>query len=591
MLARRPVNVAAPVLLVLTAAAGAQVPAELAEAIKKEGLSNSNVMAYEDELTNGIGQRLTGSSNFLRACEWAKAEFEAMGLDVHLEKWDTWRNSWTRGQWSGRVVSPVEMELQIATPAWTAGTLGLVRGALVAMPTDEEEFEQRRDSLRGAYVFDVNSIPNYGDEGGERGRRGGGRRGGIPGWLRDAAADAGIAGFVSSSRGTAEYPNRIRVFSSGRSPWLARTQPTVPEIVVRQDQAKKLRDMMQDDGSVSVEFDIRNRFQGEADVYNVIAELKGTEKPDEYVVVCGHLDSWHQATGATDNGTGTTSTLEAARILTAVGARPKRTIRFCLWGGEEQGLLGSRAHVNQRREEMERVSCVLNHDTGTNWAQSLTVTEQMAPLMREAMAEVMTMSPPDDDHEGPVFDLRVRPEISSGGGSDHASFGAAGVPPFGWGLTGRSDYFGYTWHSQWDRYDVVIPEYQRHTSTVIALTALGVANLPQLLPREGVVRRSRGRGGDATTFFTAALGVEMDGLKFKTVQEASKASAAGIQVGDAILKVNGADVKTVAEIFSVLRDSGGSMTSEIELTLSRGEEQVKTKVTPFDRRGRGRRRR
>lgn len=591
MSARRFASSLFPVF-VMSAVVPSQVSPDIAAAIKKEGLENSKVMDFEDYLTNSIGQRLTGSANFLRACEWAKSEFEKMGLEVELEKWGTWRNSWNRGQWTGRVVSPVEMELQIATPAWTAGTRGLVRGKLVAMPTSEEEFAQQRDALRGAYVFDVSSIPSYEQTGEGGGRRGGrGRRGGgVPSWLRDAADEAGIAGFVSSSRGTAQYPNRIRVFSSGRSPWLARTQPTIPEIVVRQDQAGALRDLLKDGGEVDVEFDIRNRFQGEVDVYNVIAELKGTEKPDEYVVVCGHLDSWHQATGATDNGTGTTSTLEAARILTAAGVKPRRTIRFCLWGGEEQGLMGSRAHVNQRREEMANVSCVLNHDTGTNWAHSLTVTEAMEPFMKEAMAEVMTMSPPDEDHEGAVFELRARPEISAGGGSDHASFGAAGVPPFGWGLTGRSDYFGYTWHSQWDRYDVVIPEYQRHTSTVIALTALGVANLPGLLPREGVKRRSRGRGGDATTFFTSALGVEMKELEFKSVQEASKAEKAGIRAGDAILKVNGQAVKAVSDIFGILRDGGG-LTSEIELTLRRGEEEVKTKVTPFERSSRRRRRR
>ena len=346
------------------------------------------------------------------------------------------------------------------------------------------------------------------------------------------------------------------------------------------------------EGDVEVEFDIRNRFQGEVDLHNVIAELRGTEKPDEVVVVCGHLDSWHQAAGATDNGTGTTSTLEAARILTAVGAKPKRTIRFCLWGGEEQGLMGSREHVDRRRKDMEKVSCVLNHDTGTNWAHSLTVTEQMLPQMEIAMAEVMTMTPPEDDHDGPVFELRGRPTISAGGGSDHASFGRAGVPPFGWGLTGRSDYFGYTWHSQWDRYDVVIPEYQAHTSTVIALTALGIANLPELLPREGISRGGR-RGGDATTMFAGGLGVEMDGLKFKSVQETGLAGKAGLKAGDAITKVNGEAVKQMSDIFGFMRDAG--FTSEIELTVKRGDEEVKAKVSPFGnrrgRRGQGRRRR
>ena len=154
------------------------------------------------------------------------------------------------------------------------------------------------------------------------------------------------------------------------------------------------------EAEVVAEFDIRNRWRAESiDLHNVIAEIPGTEKPDEVVVVCGHLDSWHQATGTTDNGTGTASTLEAARILMAIGARPKRTIRFCLWGGEEQGLLGSNRHVTMRRTEMDKVSAVLNHDTGTNWAQSLTVTESQFELMQKVMQPVMGLAAPDADHE------------------------------------------------------------------------------------------------------------------------------------------------------------------------------------------------
>ncbi|MEM7200722.1 MAG: M20/M25/M40 family metallo-hydrolase [Planctomycetota bacterium] len=583
-----------PALAVLAASSTAQVPDDVAAAIKREGLENSQAMALLDHLTNEIGHRLTGSSNYTRACLWAKEQFEAMGLEVELEPWATWRNGWNRGQWTGRVVSPVDMELQIATPAWTAGTAGRVSGQLLPMPTTEEELAELGDALDGAYLFDLRTIPS--DEppaDGERRRGRGRRRGGVPDFLREVAAERGVAGFVSSSRGTDEYPNRIRVFADRRaSPWLARTLPTIPEIVVRQDQAKRLRWLMNHSDDVEVEFDIRNRFQGEVELHNVVAELKGTEKPDEYVVVCGHLDSWHQATGTTDNGTGATSTMEAARILTAIGAKPRRTIRFCLWGGEEQGLMGSREHVNRRREEMERISCALNHDTGTNWAHRLTVTEAMEPLMAEAMAHVMTLTPPDPEHEGDVFDLRSRETISAGGGSDHASFGQAGVPGLGWGLTGRSDYFNYTWHTQWDTFDVAIPEYQRHTATVIALTALGVANLPELLPREGV---KRGRGaGDATAMLSQAMDVEMDGLTFKSVTADGMAAKAGIQTGDRLLKVNGQAVKRMSEMFPILREAG--FDKDVELTLQRGDTEAKAKLNFAGGRGgrdrpRGRRRR
>src|SRR5690606_18875936 len=160
-----------------------------------------------------------------------------------------------------------------------------------------------------------------------------------------------------------------------------------------------------------------------------IATLVGTEKPDECVIVSSHLDSWHQAQGTTDNGTGSATTMEAARILMAVGAKPKRSIKFCLWGGEEQGLLGSRGYVQRHRTDMDKVSAAFNHDTGTNWAQSLVVTNEMHAQLEPVFAQVTRlMTPPDVDFDDKVFNLVARPQIGGGGGgSDHASFLAVKV--------------------------------------------------------------------------------------------------------------------------------------------------------------------
>ena len=187
--------------------------------------------------------------------------------------------------------------------------------------------------------------------------------------------------------------------------------------------------------------------------------------------------------------------MEAARILAAVGAKPKRTIRFILWGGEEQGLLGSAEYTKRYRSELDKVSAVFNHDTGTNWAHSLTVTEAMYDHFAAVLEPVMDLTPPEAEYDGPVFKLSKTKTMSGGfGGSDHASFLSKGVPAWSWGLRGHTQY-GYGWHSQWDHYDIVVPEYQKHTATVIAMAALGVANLPELLPREGVRRQGEG-GGD-----------------------------------------------------------------------------------------------
>ncbi len=441
----------------------------MASKIQKEGLENSHVMEHLDMLTNGIGPRLTGSRNFELACKWAKRRFESYGLEAKLEKWTEWPRGWDRGQWQGRITAPESMDLQIATPAWTAGTKGRLLGELTLLPRSKLRLMKERRRLKGKILF--GPIPS--------------RRSAYGRQFLDLLSEIGAKAILSPSKGDKAFPNRIRVFGSFRTVFAKPDRlPKVPVMVVRADQGKKIEAWLKARKKVEGEFEIRNRWrEGPIPIHNVVAELKGSQKPEEVVIVCGHLDSWHQATGTTDNGTGSATTIEAARILAAVGAKPKRTIRFILWGGEEQGLLGSIAYVRRHRQELKRVSCVLNHDTGTNWAHRLSVTEAQFPLMEKVFAPVMKLPPPDKDRKGPVFLLKKVKTLGRGGGSDHASFLRAGVPAFPWGLTGRSNYFGRTWHSQWDTYDAAIPEYQRHTATVIALTALGVANLPSLLPR------------------------------------------------------------------------------------------------------------
>jgi hypothetical protein len=544
--------------LLAAAPLASQVDPATAEAIRKQGLENSQVMAILDRLTNGIGHRLTGSDSFTRACEWAKQEFEAMGLPkVELEKWDTWPVVWNRGQWSGRIVAPEPIELQVATEAWTNGTKGIVRGSVLPMPSDAAELAALEGRLAGAWLF--GSLPSSRDP--------------FRAVLDEASKKAGIAGFLYSSSGDAQYPNRMRVF--GSFPRSAEIPTDAPRIMIRNDQADRLREFLKAGQEVVAEFDVRNRWRaGPIDLYNVIAEIPGSEKPDEVVVVCGHLDSWHQATGTTDNGTGSASTLEAARILMAIGAQPKRTIRFCLWGGEEQGLLGSNRHVTMRRTQMEQISAVLNHDTGTNWAQSLTVTDAQFELMQRVVAPLLSLSPPDPDFDGLVFDLRKTAEIRGGGGSDHASFLRAGVPAFAWGLTGRSDYFRHTWHTQWDNFDVAIPEYMRHTSTVIALTALGIADLDQMLPREGI---ARARGDDLKPQIEGRLGVGLGGandLVVQSVREGGPGAKMGMQKGDRIVAVQGRDVAQLLDLVRGLRRRSGDEQGPRTLSVQRGDQRV-----------------
>ncbi|MHC4078178.1 MAG: zinc-binding metallopeptidase family protein, partial [Planctomycetota bacterium] len=291
---------------------------DIVRKIKAEGLENSKVMEHLDYITNTIGHRLTGSDNYNLAARWARDQFREWGLDAELEKWGEWPESWNRGQWMGRVVSPIKMDLQVATEAWTVGTKGRVKGPLLKLPRNVDDVEELGEALRGAYVL-MGRAPMM-------------LRMWRPSRALRAAVQYDIAGVVFQSQGDRTYPNRIRVFGNR-----GLRIPKVPYIVVRRDQYRKLVELVnkidesnESDGNendrndekaekdekdenkkekseaarsaesatVMVEFEIRNRSRNEkTPLYNVVAELKGSEKPDEYVVVCGHLDSWHQATG------------------------------------------------------------------------------------------------------------------------------------------------------------------------------------------------------------------------------------------------------------------------------------------------------
>ncbi len=536
------------------------LPAGLPEAIVKEGIENSQAMRLLRDLCGKVGHRLTGSDNFTRACLWAKAEFEAMGLEAQLEEWGEWKLTWKRGEWKGRIVEPIQLDMYVATDAWTAGTKGLQKGEVVPVPANAEEVDAA--ALKDKWVFYGRRRPAAA--------------------VREACEKAGILGWVyRAGDPNQQFPTRVRVFGNHQTALRPFDQvPTVPMIAVRADDADQLLELIEQGKRPVCEFDIQNTFvDAPIKLHNVIAEIRGTEKPDEVVIVCGHLDSWHQAQGTTDNGTGATSTLEAARILAKVGARPKRTIRFCLWGGEEQGLLGSRAYVQRHRSEMDKVSAVFNHDTGTNWAQQLPVTARMKEQLEPVFANVAALlEAPDKDFDGPVFDLREVAAVTGGGGSDHASFLAAGVPAWSWNLKGRSDYFQYTWHTQWDTIDVAIEEYQRHTSTVIALAALGTANLDALLDRQGV-QAGGGRPGQSTAFAEGLFGASFDGLKFKDVKADGRAARMGVKDGDVLLEVAGNKVESLRQIFQFAREAEGT---DVELKFQRGSETFTTKMAKGD---------
>ncbi|MCC6677479.1 MAG: M20/M25/M40 family metallo-hydrolase [Phycisphaerales bacterium] len=306
--------------------------------------------------------------------------------------------------------------------------------------------------------------------------------------VEERVLTAGPAGFLITS-------GDERVWTSAADGWREMTPDTVAKDVIAnisQPDYDFINSRLADGLDFQVEMDVKNIFTaGPIPVYNTVAEIRGSEKPDEIVIVSAHLDSWNGpgSQGCTDNGTGSSVTLEAARILSTVikngGKPPKRTIRFILWTGEEQGLLGSAGYVKKHEDDLARISAVFVDDGGTNYEGGLNCLEQMVPYLAAATAPVNSAFPDLTVNVHVARNDKNEPltKMPGGGGSDHATFNAKGVPGFFWDEVGRANY-GYGWHTQHDRFDLAIPEYLVQSSTCAAVTAYNLACAPDLLPRE-----------------------------------------------------------------------------------------------------------
>lgn len=498
------------------------------ERIIEEGTKRNQVMNHLEHLTQNIGSRLTGSKRALKANEWTRDRFAAWGLsNVHLDQWGTVGLSFDRGPSSGdlyveenvRVRRQVAAEqgkeptappklrkargLEFTTLSWTRGTNGPLRGEVIRMPKTVEELESMKDKLSGAWVLIPAGAPGgmrdirgrvsdqYADRAKAREAAAKGEELKDPTMMQRVSL-LPVAGFISCSRDE-------RVWTGGIRGWRELTISNVPpevHVQVRMSDYDYLNSRIADGERVWAEFDLKHEFeQGPVPVYNTVAEIRGTEKPDEVVFVSGHLDSWDGvgSQGATDNGTGSAVTLETARILMASGAKPKRTIRFILWTGEEQGLLGSASYVERHKKEWDKWSACFVDDGGTDSQGGLGAsTDEMARVLVAATAPVNGLFFDSADGKALNVNVRMVKSLSDGvGGSDHASFVRAGIPGFFWDEVGRADY-GFGWHTQNDKLTLAIPEYLKQSATCSAITAYRLACAPELLPREPKKAESEG---------------------------------------------------------------------------------------------------
>lgn len=477
--------------------------------IRREATEQSQVMATVHMLTDRFGPRLTGSPNLTAAANWAKDQMARWGLvNAHLEPWSFGRAGWSMERVSAHLVAPVRDSLVVEVLAWTPGTSGPVRGGVVLLSPpaapSEADFARFLDALasqvKGKMVM-IGAPQEVGVS--------------FAPLTKRLDADAVRARFrapaapppaPTPARPTANGPTPaeidrrlnetlvsggalVRLNDAGRDHGQIRAfqnrtyDPTKapPTLVVRHEDYGRIARLTAD-GPVELEVDIAVRTHPEgATAHNVIAEIAGSDKANEVVMLGGHLDSWHAATGATDNAVGVAVMMDAARVLVALGVRPRRTIRVALWSGEEQGLLGSQAYVREHfgtaespKPDFARFGGYFNIDSGTGRARGLTVfgPAEAATILRRAVA--------------PFADLGVVGAGSTSsrarGGSDHTSFNEAGLPGISV-LQDPIEYQSHSWHTNLDTYERVVPEDAVASVIAVAGAVYELAMREELLPR------------------------------------------------------------------------------------------------------------
>jgi carboxypeptidase Q len=523
--------------LVLAALAAAPAPAQetldwaTLGRIREEGFRRSQVMETAGQLTDVHGPRLTGSPQYKKAADWARQQLETWGLaNAHLESWPFGRG-WSFERCSAHVVAPMSFPLVALPKAWTAGTNGPVRGKVMRVKVDSEaDVDALKGKVAGMILWageprelkapeDGGVFKRYTDEQLDDieqyqipGPRAG--RGPRP-FDREAfqkrrrlqqaleklyAAEKPLAVVEPSERDA----NVLRL-GGARSYKKGDPQP-VTQLVVSASQWGRVARLLDRKMDVEVEIDVRAAFhEDDTNGYNVVAELPGTDRKGELVMIGAHLDSWHPGTGATDDAAGSAVMMEAIRILKAIDARPKRTIRVGLWGGEEQGFLGSRAYVSEHF-----ASRPAPRESGPDEMPSFMRNEPPAPMtvkpdhaklaayfnLDNGTGRVRGIYLQENAAAKPVFDAwleavkdlgATRVTMRNTGGTDHIPFDGVGLPGFQF-IQDPIEYldgsFFGTHHTDMDVYDRLQREDLMQAAVVIATFAYNAAARGELMPRK-----------------------------------------------------------------------------------------------------------
>jgi carboxypeptidase Q len=458
------------------------------ERIWEEGIENSLTPQLAQALMDSIGPRLSGSPEFDAAGAWLLAMYESWGIPARKEEYGTWRG-WRQGALHVDMVAPRTQTLEAELLAYSPGSDGPVEGEVVVAPAGltEESAAAWLETLAGKYVLTSPPEPTC------RARQELERfarsatveridsvRAGLRenyqtrlralGGLRErhqVLEDAGAAGILTSFWSEGWGVNKI--FNANTS--------KVPAVDLSCEDYGMLFRMVQAGQAPRIRVHAEAEDLGEMPQFNVIAELRGTELPDEYVVLSAHLDSWHAGTGATDNGTGTIMMLEAMRILRAAYPSPRRTIIAGHWGAEEMGLIGSRSFVEDHPEVIEGLQVAFNQDNGT-WRIER-IEGQGFIGAGPHIARWMSLVPSEiSGHVTLEF-----PGAQNNQGSDHSSFVCAGAPAFRL-QSNYEEYRQYTWHTNRDTYDKIVFDDLEENATLAAMLAYSASEDPDRVPRD-----------------------------------------------------------------------------------------------------------
>jgi hypothetical protein len=494
--------------------------------------AGSKVMDIMWSLTDRYGPRLTNSPQFRAAGDWAVGQMKEWGLsNVHLEKWPTAGVTsgpipgWQVTGYSGAMTEPTYMPIEGLPIAWTSGTNGPITGEVVMAAIEgPADMEKYKGKVRGKIVFTApvqdlalpltplasrytneqlaDLVPEVVPTGGGRGGAGG--RGGPGSALLNMTPEERTAyqeklrnfwkdeGALMTVQATAR--GQSGTLFGGGAPRLGDITKNIPQVSITAEQYNRIARLVQHNVPVKLTFDIKTEYTPETESFNVIAEIPGATKPQEVVMVGGHFDSWHYGTGATDNAAGSAVALEVMRILKTLNLKMDRTVRLALWGGEEEGLLGSAAYVKAHfadptvmkpTPEHDNLAGYFNIDNGTGKIRGVYLqgNEMMRPVFESWFAALKDLTP------GVVT-------IRNTGGTDHQSFDRVGLPGFQF-IQDPMDYETRTHHSNMDVYDRIQQADLEQMAVIEAVFVYNAATRAEKLPRVDLppAQPATGRGG------------------------------------------------------------------------------------------------